>query len=441
MNGREAAFYILLNFEKTKDRLENLIGDQFEKVSLNPKERKFTYNLCSGVVRNLSLFDWKISALYKGNYKKALIKFKVILRLALYELDFLDYIPEFATVNEYVNLSKMKLSKREAAVVNGILRTYLREKSKYNPEKKFKFADTQISVKYSFPEWLVKRWFNIFGEDTTRELCKAFNKRPEFDIRINLQKTSVDEFEKILEKNDIKFRKSQLFDEVFKITDMQKLIRLKLLEKGYCSVQDESALLVKELMQLKDGEIVLDACAAPGGKFTAILETGIKLKGLYGMEINHDRILKLKENCKRLEFDTYNLISGDAINPPFGILFDKILIDAPCSGFGTIQKNPDIKWRRTLDELKEFSNLQYQILESLSEIVKPGGIIVYSTCTIDPIENENVIAKFLDKYKNNFNIFPPYKSFASFTDKNNYVHILPHKHDMDGSFVVILKKN
>ena len=217
MNGREAAFYILLNFERTKDRLEDLIGMQFEKVSLNPKERKFAYNLSSGVVRNLSLFDWKIGALYKGNYKKALNKFKVILRLALYEIDFLDFIPQFATVNEYVNLSKVKLEKRDSAVVNGILRTYLREKSKYNPEKKFKFADTQISVKYSFPEWLIKRWFKIFGEDTTRDLCKAFNIRPEFDIRVNLQKISVGEFEKILEKNEISFAKSQLFTEIFKI--------------------------------------------------------------------------------------------------------------------------------------------------------------------------------------------------------------------------------
>lgn len=440
MNAREAAYYILLNFESPKHRLDDLIYAQFSKGSMNAKDRKMAYNLSSGVVRNLSLFDWKLGALYKGNYKKALNKFKVILRLALYEIDFLDFIPNFATVNEYVNLAKTKLGKREVAVVNGILRTYLRERGKYNPEKKFKFVDTQISVKYSFPEWLVKRWIEIWGAEETRQLCESFNSRPDFDIRVNLKNISSDEFQKILTKNNIHYIQSNFFNEIVKVTDLQKIMGLKLFAKGLCSIQDESALLVKELLDLQEGDTVMDACAAPGGKFTAILEGNVKIKNLTGLEIYRDRLLKIKENCDRLNLGNYFLIQGDSTKPPFGQKFNKILIDAPCSGFGTLRKNPDIKWRRSMGEIIEFSHLQHRLLESLSKYVKPGGMIVYSTCTIDPLENENVISTFLETNKKQFRMVKPDNKFSKYIDKNNFIRTFPHKHSMDGSFAAILKK-
>jgi 16S rRNA (cytosine967-C5)-methyltransferase len=440
MNAREASFKILLKFEESKNRLEELINVELKRANINPKEKKFIYNLSSGVIRHLTLIDWKIGLLFKGNYKKSLNKFKVIIRLAIYEIDYLDFIPSFATVNEYVNLAKSKLDKRNSAVVNGILRTYLREKEKYNPEKKFKYKETQLSVKYSFPEWIIKNWIDLLGDKETEKLCKSLNERPEFDVRINTNKIEVQEFQKILDRNKINYKNSEYFSSIIKVTDVQKISQLKFFEKGFCSIQDESAYLVTEILNLQKEDIVLDACAAPGGKLTAIMEKNIENITLVGTEINNQRISIIKKNCSRLGFDSYFLLQSDAISPALKIKFDKILIDAPCSGLGTIQKNPDIKWRRKENEIIEFQKLQLRILNSLSEFVKQNGLLIYSTCTVNREENEDVIKKFLIDNKS-FVIIPPKDSYKNFTVNKNFMRTYPHIHKMDGSFAAILKRS
>jgi len=440
MNARDASFKILLKFEESNTRLEGLINKAFAHHNFSPKDKKAIYNTCSGVIRNLSLLDWKIGLLFKGNYKKSLHKFKVIMRLAVFEIDFLDFIPSFATVNEYVNIAKRKLDKRNSAVVNGILRTYLREKGKYNPEKKFKFKDTQLSVKYSFPEWMIKKWIGWFGEEETEKLCQTFNERPEFDLRINTSKITVDEFIEIMESNQVKFTKSEYFPTFIKITDVQKINQLKLFEKGLCSIQDESAYLVTELVNIQKDDTVLDACVAPGGKFTALLEKKINDVTLIGSDIYLDRLTMVQQNCRRLGFEKYVLIQSDSIYPSFNKKFDKIFIDAPCSGLGTIQKNPDVKWRRTQEEIDNFQKLQNDILNSVSGLVKNNGVLVYSTCTINREENEDVIDIFLEKNKN-FALISPDKSFKKFIKNENFLRTFPHIHKMDGSFAAILKCN
>ncbi len=439
MNAREASYQIILKFEESNNRLEDLINNVFFRGTFSPKEKKSIYNLSSGVIRHLSLIDWKIGLLFKGNYKKSLNKFKVIVRLAIYEIDFLDFIPTFATVNEYVNLAKSKLDKRSSAVVNGILRTYLRERGKFNPEKKFKFKKTQLSVKYSIPEWMIESWIELLGEIETEALCQSFNNRPDFDVRINTKKIKVQEFKEILNNNQVTYNNSEFFPLIVKIIDVQKLIQLGLFDSGYCSVQDESAYLSTELLDQKKGDWILDACAAPGGKFTGILEKDIENVTLVGNEINNKRLSIIKKNSTRLGFDKILLLQSDAIKPALKKKFDKILIDAPCSGLGTIQKNPDIKWRRNQKEIEEFQNLQLRLLNSLSKFVKPNGFLIYSTCTINREENEDVIEEFLIKNKS-FSLVPPKNSLKKFTVNKNFLRTFPHIHKMDGSFAAILKR-
>ena len=339
-----------------------------------------------------------------------------------------------------MNLDKRKLDKRNSAVVNGILRTYLREKGRYKPEKKFKFRETQLSVKYSFPEWMIKKWMDWFGEEETELLCQSFNERPEFDVRINTTKIAVDEFLQILENNQVNYNKSEYFPAIVKITDVQKISQLKLFEKGYCSIQDESAYLVSELMNIQEGDLVLDACVALGGKFTAVMEKEFVNVTLIGTDIYKDRLSIVRQNCKRLGFEKYYLVQSDSIHPPFNQKFDKILIDAPCSGLGTIQKNPDIKWRRSQKEIKDFQQLQSDILSSVSKLVKQNGIIIYSTCTINREENEEVVERFLEENEN-YSLIPPDNSFKNFIKKENFLRTFPHIHKMDGSFAAILKCN
>jgi 16S rRNA (cytosine967-C5)-methyltransferase len=333
------------------------------------------------------------------------------------------------------------LDKRLVATVNGLLRNYLRTGKEMDPAKKFKYCDTRISIQYSFPEWLIKRWLNIWGEQETVALCQSLNERPTFDLRINRNNIKTVDFINILKEHRIHFIPSIYFEQVIKITDIQSVSRLRLFERGYCSVQDESALLALELLDAKEGDIVLDACAAPGGKYTGIMEdTHTEIMAI-GMDRNYKRLKLIKANCSRLHIYPFRLVLGDAMFPPFKAQFNKILVDAPCSGLGTIQKNPDIKWRRSLDELSEFQALQLKILHSLAKMIKKNGEMVYTTCTIDPLENELVIRKFLEIQKGMFNIITPPERLSNFTSNSPFIQTFPHRDQMDGSFAVKLRKN
>jgi 16S rRNA (cytosine967-C5)-methyltransferase len=441
MNARFKALQILLHFERETNRLDSLFNLYLDDQHLLAKERKFVFNLVSGVVRHRSLFDWKVSSIFKGNYKKSLITFKNILRLAIYELDCLDFIPPHATLNEYVALAKKKLPAAQFKTVNAILRTYQREGRGLDPNKKFKYADTRIAVKYSFPEWLTKRWLNFWPEEFVEKMCASMNERPVYDIRINLKKTNTDTFVKKLVRESIEFEPSEHFPHVVRLSDIQSLIKSGLLQEGECSVQDESGQIVTEFIQLNQGDLLLDACAAPGGKYTALLEK----EGIYkivALEKNWERLRILSENCQRLGLKGTLIVQGDAGSTPLKKnQFDKILVDAPCSGLGTIQKHPDIKWRRTLEEVLEFHDMQIEILMEVDRLLKPGGELVYSTCTIDPAENESVIEEFIEKSSGRYHIIAPAKEFIYYLADEKYIRTYPHIHQMEGSFAAKLQKS
>jgi 16S rRNA (cytosine967-C5)-methyltransferase len=320
------------------------------------------------------------------------------------------------------------------------LRTYQREGKNLNPEKKFKYEETQIAVKYSYPEWLIKRWLEFWGSDFVREMCQSLNDRPIFDIRINNQKISIDVFKDYLQKENIEYTESRYFKNVCKIVDIQKLRQTGLLSDGYCTVQDESGLLAVELIQPQPGDLILDACAAPGGKYTALIEKYYGSSIITGIEVKWERIQRLKENCRRLDLPYNWLIQGDNRKIPVKPVFDYILVDAPCSGFGTIQKHPDIKWRRTFEEIFEFQKLQSDMLMNISRQLKPDGYLVYSTCTVDPSENEVVIEQFLNGQKGKFEYVNPPASLEEFTIDAKYLKTFPHQHDMEGSFAVKLHR-
>jgi 16S rRNA (cytosine967-C5)-methyltransferase len=436
MTAREAAFRILLKLENRMDRLEEVISE----VRLSAREMKFFYNLVSGVVRHRSLLDWKAAKLYAGVYKKTLDKFKIILRLALYELDNLDFIPPHATVNEYVSLAKKQLPAALKGVVNGVLRTYLREGKGLQPKKAFKYPETRLAVAYSFPEWMIIRWLRFFGEEETENLCEALNRRPEFDLRIHLNKIDFQEFITVLGQNKIAFTPSSVFEHVVKVTDIQKIMQIELFRKGLCSVQDESGQLIVDLLQAEAGDVVLDACAAPGSKYTLIKEKVSDHLTVIALEKDRARLNRVRENCRRLDLSDRLLVNGDAIAVPFKRKFDKILVDAPCSGLGTIQKHPDIKWRRTLEEIFSFQKQQIAILLALEQVLKPGGMILYCTCTIDPSENEEVVKQFLEQSVNTYEVVKPPERFNAMVTEQNFIRTLPHRHGMEGSFAALLKR-
>jgi 16S rRNA (cytosine967-C5)-methyltransferase len=436
---RELAYLILLRFEKDKPRLDNLVSEMFAKYDLELQERKYLKNLTSGVVRHLLYLDWIAALVFRGKYRKLYNKGKTILRLALYEIIFLKSVPDYAAINEYVNLTKKRLGLSQSKMINGVLRGYLRREDEIKPEKIIDDKVELISIKYSFPLWLIKRWIGFYGQQETEKLCRSLNQPPEFELRIQESKISTAKFKELLTEKDVAFKETKQFDNLVTVFNVQPIINNGWFDNGYCSLQDESANIPAELLAVKDGDVFLDVCSAPGGKFTQILEK--KINNLLAVAVDTDlqRLKKVKENVERLGLNNGYYVQADGRDLPFKPVFTKILCDVPCSGLGVIRKHPDIKWRRAMDEIAQFSKLQYNILSRAARKLKPGGRLVYSVCTIDYLECENVVESFLEQCKAKFEIIAPQKKFRDFV-KGYYIQTLPHIHQTDGSFCALFQK-
>jgi 16S rRNA (cytosine967-C5)-methyltransferase len=439
-DARSGAFHILKKFILEKNRLDDLIDQVLQQNRLNDRSRRMLRNLTSGVTRHLLYLDWLAGRLFQGNYPKALVKEKVILYLGLYELIYLKGIPARAAVYEYVELAKLQLGESFAKRINAILQSYLREKDALLPEKLIEDPAELISVRHSFPLWLVKRWIELWGEAETVQLCRAMNIPPEFDLTIHENKIGVREFHALLTRNDIEFRASERQPNVVVTSDMQAIIRLKLLDNGYCSAQDESTAIPVEQLQVHNAGPILDVCAAPGGKYIRILqESGGQSVIAVAMDIDLNRLRLVKANVRRLGLSGGRFVVADGRRLPFRPVFARALVDAPCSGLGVIRKHPDIKWRRAMYDMAEFSQLQSAILSSAATVIKEGGRLAYSTCTIDPLENENVAGSFAEAHQDQFQIVTDLA--VSDTERaGKFIRTFPHRHHTDGSFCAVFQK-
>lgn len=440
MSERIAAFNILSSFEKSKKRLDVLENRELSNSSLSADERRHVKNLTSGILRHKSLLDYYAALLYKGNFNKLNSAIIIILRMGFYEICFMEHVPVHASVNECVGLAKNIVGEKAGSLVNAILRSFLRQKDKLTTLTK-PVSLKEISQQYSFPQWILERWQKYWGSEFTRDLCASFNQAPFFDVRINPLKTNADNFKKLLDKHELEYKESERFPGYFKIRQAGKINSAGFFSDGLCSVQDESAAIPVNMLSLKKTDTFLDLCAAPGGKFSQALETIPDISLAIAIDSDLSRLKRVKENLLRLGLKGF-LIAADAVNLPLKIQFDKILLDAPCSGQGVIGKHPDIKWRRTLQEINIFSDLQKLLLNAAVKYLNPGGKIVYSTCSIDSKENEQVVESVMNE--NNMLSFyesPEMKS-SSIKDlvKNHFIKTFPNQHEMDGSFACLLEK-
>ncbi|MEJ2545336.1 MAG: RsmB/NOP family class I SAM-dependent RNA methyltransferase, partial [Calditrichaceae bacterium] len=251
-------------------------------------------------------------------------------------------------------------------------------------------------------------------------------------------KISTEKMIQKLEQKDIKFQKSDLFENVFKIKDTQKLIHSGFLGDGLCSVQDDSAHIPVELLDIQNGNTVLDMCAAPGGKFIQILQ---KEKSITAIAVDADksRLKRVKENLNRLNLTHGFLVVADARQLPFKPIFDKILLDAPCSGLGVIRKHPDIKWRRNEAEIQSFIKIQTDLIKQAGMHLMKDGKLIYSTCSIDIDEDENITNAFIENNSNHFKQIAPPEFYKHF-QKKGHIRTFPDEKSMDGSYCAIIKK-
>lgn len=414
----------------TKQAYSNIVLDKYineNREKLSKLDINFISELVYGVVTWKLTLEYIIQKYSKIKLKKMSDWVKNILYLGSYQILFLDKVPKSAAVNESVNLCK-KYNFKSVGLVNAILRKI--EKSDYEEINTITNSITRISLKYSMPEWIVKKFCDEYGNEEAANICQNLNLRPNISVRLNRLKDKIELGEKgILEDFRV-------------ITGTKNITKTKEYIEGNITIQDEAAGLSSFILAPKEGEMVLDACSAPGGKTTYLAELMCNQGNIVAWDIYEERLKQVKQNAKRLGINIIQTEVHDAtkLKEDYVERFDKILLDVPCLGLGVIRRKPDIKWQRKQEDVYEISKLQYKILETCSKYLKPGGELVYSTCSILKKENEDVILKFLENNKD-FEIKKlDSNKWNEYIKEEKYFSIKPDKKH-DGFFICKLHKN
>ena len=412
-------------------------------VPLHGVDRALVTELVYGTVRRQRSLDALIDQLGKKKAQQQPPDLRIILHLGLYQLRYLDQIPDSAAVNTSVELAKENGLKRLSVVVNGLLRQYGRKAANNDPLELPEDAVKRLGILHSFPDWMIEIWLEQLGIEETEQLCAWFNQPPAIDLRVNPLKTSIDEVELALVAVGVAVSRVPHLPQALRLTGGSGSIQqLPGFREGWWTVQDSSAQLVTYLLDPQPGEVAIDVCAAPGGKTTHIAELMEDRGKIWACDRAVKRLRQLEENAGRLQLKSISICPGDSRSfSQFDQAADRVLLDAPCSGLGTLHKRPDIRWRQTPKKIEELSGLQRELLDRAATWVKPGGILVYATCTLNRLENEEVIQSFLDCHPNWQIQLPSSNSpTASFVTSKGWIKVWPHQHQMDGFFMVKLKK-
>lgn len=436
MNSRSIALKVL-NRVFNEGAYSNLaLSNELNNSDLNDKDKALVTEIVYGTIRRKSSLDTLIASFVK-DIKIMDKRVLNILRMAMYQLKFLDKVPSYAACNEAVEQAK-KISLGSSKLVNGILRTYGK---KGESGLNFKNKIYELAYTYSFEPWLIRLFIKQYGEEDTIKILNGLNFTPKVTVRVNSLKSNFDEVFEELEENGYNVEEGYICPEAISIKGGKSVENNKLFNEGKITVQDESAMLVAPLLDVKHGETVLDLCSAPGGKTTHISELLENTGKVLAFDLHENKLGLIKENCDRLGIDNVELKEMDAtkIDVELVGLADKILLDVPCSGLGIIKRKPEIKWNKNREELKEIVKVQRDIMENSWQYLKIDGAMVYSTCTLNKEENEQNIEWFLNKHKD----CKLEKVFIGKGDnlkyQNDMLTVFPNEY-MDGFFMAKLKK-
>lgn len=405
--------------------------------SLESRDANFIRQLVYGVLENYYYLDWIIEKF--SNTKKIQEKVKIIIKIGIYQIIYMDGVPDFAAVNETVKIAKKECNMGAQKFINGILRNIAKNKEKIEFKKEKRSDIDYLSIKYSYKKWILDKWIKDYGFEFTENICKSFQNKKGVDIRVNRLKTDKEELKKLLEEMEVEEGKYN--DVILKIKKPFKITETEEYKKGYYSIQDESSSLAVKILDPKEHSTTIDICSAPGGKLGYIGES-MKNKGeIIGRDKYFHKINLIEKNIKRLGIDIVKLeeYDGEILDTSLVGKCDYVLADVPCSGLGLIGKKPEIKLFKEEKEINELLEIQYRLLENGSKYLKKGGKLVYSTCTINKEENIGMIEKFLEK-NSDF-------KFENFFVENigeieGYIQLFPNIQGTDGFFISkIIKVN
>ena len=424
-NPRQIAAGVLQQRRAGGEFTENLLENALAGARLSSADRGLCQEIVYGVVRWQAALDWLIARKTNGREQKSGLQ--NLLRLGLYQVFWLDRIPDHAAVHETVELAKHGGFGQQAGFINAILRGYLRE---FDETKKL-LADLKVSqpaLGWSHPEWLVDRWRKNFGAERTAQLLEWNNTPPKTFARVNTLKTDAGKLvEKWREENvEYDFIRHDWLEEnlVFELKSHPSLNSLASFRDGWFYVQDPGTLLAAREIGAQPGETILDLCAAPGGKTTFLAQLMQNQGCIVACDISEERLKLIRENCARLGVTCIEpiLFSAFSLQPS---AFDRILIDAPCSNTGVMRRRVDLRWRIRPEEILRLQQTQLDLLKLAATKLKPGGVLVYSTCSLEPEENGEVVKEFL-------------RAHAGFKLENER-ELLPFADNVDGSYVTRLK--
>ncbi len=446
-NPRAMALKVLIRWETKKPLLDEVVSQVLDRSVLpDPRDRGLVTELINGVVRHLLLIDYYISRISRIPLEKMDPEIRNALRLGVYQILF-TRIPSAVAVNETVKILKRRRGPWIIGFVNAVLRELIENKEKITlPPKEMDQVD-HLCIAYSYPRWLVERWVLRFGPEEAEALLKAGNKCPPLVVRVNTMRVSRDQLLLYLKAEIPQATKTTFSPEGIILKGYQgRITELRAFKVGWLQVQDEASQLVSHLLSPRPGERILDACAGVGGKTTHLGEIMRNTGRIYALDLYQWRLERLQGNAKRLGITNIEIMTADATRAleRLGIKsFDRILIDAPCTGTGIIRRHPDIKWARNPKDLKIVTERQIDLLISLAPLLKPGGIIVYATCSLELEENEDIISKFLDRERGFViesakKFLPP--QAKELVDEQGFMRTYPHRHNLDGFFAARLRK-
>jgi 16S rRNA (cytosine967-C5)-methyltransferase len=446
ISARGLALRVLIDVEQDGAFANLALNKVLEKHRPGKLDRAFATELAYGVLRSLNTLDWVLSQFVSQPLDRQTPAVRNILRLGVYQLMFMDRVPPAAACNEAAVLARQYGHQGVVRFVNGVLRNIARRLGdiKYpaldeNPMK-------HIALKYSHPEWLVKRWLEEFGPEDTIAICRADNEPAPNTIRTNTLKISRDTLAEKLTRQELSVDKTLFAPEGLYIEGFLSLGSLDSFQEGLFQVQDESSMLAGRALMPLPGSFVIDACAAPGGKTTHLAQLMENRGRILAFDIHPHKLDLIKENCSRLGIGIVEAAIGDARELPAELhgRADFVLVDAPCSGLGVLRRRPDARWRKDPGEIPAIVQLQSQILDSASRCVKDGGVLLYSTCSIAREENLGQVESFLARnpwfaLEELDKILPGGLDHKG-TLSRGYIQLYPGTHGMDGFFIARMRK-
>ncbi|MDX2129736.1 MAG: 16S rRNA (cytosine(967)-C(5))-methyltransferase RsmB [Chloroherpetonaceae bacterium] len=440
MTAREVAIKVLKDVELGRSKSDTALNSHFHSANLESLDKAFTMHVVYGTLREKMKIDFVIQQFYRHDYQKVDIDIKNILRIGVYQLLFLNKVPKWAAVNESVELAKRLKNQFLGNLVNGVLRNVANNLETITfTARGGTFAD-QISLQYSHPKWLLERWIQRFSLGEAQDLMTANNAVPRLSFRINSLKTTFDEMRKLISEKGVAFQETVMeeFISAERFYDFDEFM-----SQGLLSVQSESQGIACKLLDPKPGEAVLDMCAAPGGKSTYLAEMMNNKGKVLSLDIYLNKLKDIQTASERLGISIIETLKVDARIYAPEEKFDRVLVDAPCTGTGVLGKRAELRWRLSPNDIIAMSRLQEEILTNAATCVKPNGELVYSTCSLEPEENMLVVRKFLAthpdwKIMDARDILQP--SLHQFINQQGAVEILPHVHHYDGAFSIRLHK-